>query len=263
MVKFIRNLFGNTTNEIDNTAFGATDTGLRRDHNEDCFLIKASENVYIVADGMGGHNAGEVASAAAADIAGSYFTPELIEDLRQDRKNIEEEMTKAAISAHQGVLQLAGTNSEYVGMGTTIVLAFIHKQILHTCHVGDSRVYVIDQEYIEQITEDHSTAAELIKEGRMTREEARYSMLSGQLSQAIGVYLINPEYHERKLKKGDLVLLCSDGLWDMLDDSKISTIVTGGGTMKEICLRLIKAANSEGGYDNITVLLVNPENIKS
>jgi protein phosphatase len=240
-------------------AFGATDVGMKRDHNEDYFSIKPEGNIYIVSDGMGGHNAGEVASLTAVERVDSCFTPELVSEMRSSRKDIGEEMVRAVNEAHRGVVELALTNTEYHGMGCTMVLAFINNSILHTCHVGDSRVYVINGEVIEQVTGDHSTVAELIRAGRMTKEEARYSILSGQLSQAIGGRFVSPEYNKRLLNKGDMVLLCTDGLWDMLDDAEICDVVKAGGTLEDICKRLIESANAAGGDDNITVVLINTD----
>jgi protein phosphatase len=139
-------------------------------------------------------------------------------------------------------------------------VAYIHDDVLHTCHVGDSRVYVVNESGIEQITNDHSSVWELVRAGQMTREEARHSPLKNQISQALGSpYPVVPEYNQHLLNKGDNILLCSDGLWDMLSDAEIHQVVIEGGSLKKSCEGLIEKANEAGGEDNITVVLVQVE----
>lgn len=263
-------------------AYGATDLGRRREGNEDSYLLLPERGIYMVADGMGGHNAGEVASSIAAKIVAEYFTLERItkmkedqereqdqdqeqnhnQDQNQDQSQVKKEMIRGIQEAHQKITAMSRTVKEYAGMGSTIVLSFIHHNVLHTCHVGDSRIYVINQVGIIQITNDHSVVAELVQMGKMSREEARYSPLKNQITQALGSsFSIDPEYNQYLLHPGDKVLLCSDGLWDMLSDEEIHSVVTEGCTKEgytkeEICRKLIDKANQAGGDDNITVVLV-------
>ncbi len=242
---------------MNEVAHGVTDRGLRRQGNEDYFHLIPEKSLYIVADGMGGHNAGEVASLNAVKIIDEYFTPAILSVIKSNPVQIEKEMIKAINEAHQGIVEMSRTKSEYAGMGSTIVLSFIHQNILHTCHVGDSRAYIIKQAGITQITNDHSTVAELVQMGQMTKEEARRSTLKNQITQAIGSsFPIEPEYNQYTLDKGDRIILCTDGLWDMLSDGEIHSIVMEGDTLENTCRKLINAANEAGGDDNITVVLI-------
>lgn len=238
------------------SAFGLTDVGQKRDRNEDNYLLLPGKNIYIVADGMGGHNAGEVAGRIAIETAGNYFTDDMVKKLKTNQENIKEILTDAIQEAHGNVINAARENHEYQGMGCTFVLAFIHNGRLFTCHVGDSRVYIINNQAIRKVTNDHSTVGDLIRAGKMTEEEARYSPLSGQLSQALGGPSVCPEDNEYPINKGEYILLCTDGLWDMLPDDTIHQLICKGGSLKKICRDLINAANNAGGHDNITVILI-------
>jgi len=238
--------------------YGATDVGRKRDGNEDCYLIMPELNIYIVADGMGGYNAGEVASLNAVERLAEYFTAECVSGMKGNHDHIEGEMMYAVMAAHERIMEMSEIGQGYNGMGSTIAISFIHDRILHTCHVGDSRVYVINSSNITQITRDHSTVAELVRIGELTREEARYSPLRSEITQALGVMSsIKPEYNRTyALNKDDVVLLCSDGLWEMLSDDEIQSIVTKKQAMKRTCKELIHRANAAGDNDNITVVLV-------
>jgi protein phosphatase len=244
----------NIMNEL---AYGATDPGRAREKNEDSYLLLPKKGLYVVADGMGGHNAGEVASANAIKIISRYFTWKRILDLKKDQKKIREAMLQAIKKIHEGILDIAHTREDYFGMGCTLVAAFLHSNLLHTCHVGDSRAYVINSSGVNPITQDHSYVAELVQRGIMTREEARLSPLKNRLIQALGTpYPIKPDYNKCPLKDDDIVLLCSDGLWDMLSDGEIQDIVLKEKTLEKICKNLIEHANEVGGKDNITVVLM-------
>ncbi len=243
-----------TTNKL---VYGATDVGLQRDTNQDSFILLSGMGIYIVADGMGGHNAGEVASLNAVKVMGKYFNSKHVWEMKKGKK-IKEKLVYAVLMAHDRIVEMSEMKGEYSGMGSTIAVSFIYQNILHTCHVGDSRVYVINPSGITQITRDHSTVAELVRQGKMTRDEARHSSIKNEVTQALGVSLsVGPEYNRTyELNEGDVVLLCSDGLWDMLSDDEIRTIVVEGDTMKNACNELIQQANAAGGEDNITAVLV-------
>jgi serine/threonine protein phosphatase PrpC len=238
-------------------AYGITDIGIKRENNEDSFLIIEEKNLYIVADGMGGHTAGEVASLNAVKLVDEYLTPDRITDMKADRQILKEEMINAVFFAHNWILKSAKEKKEYSGMGTTIVVCFIDGNVLYTCHVGDSRAYIINTAGIQQITNDHSYVGEQVRSGMMTSEQARHSRLKNQITQALGSpYRIKPEYNEHQLDKDSKILLCSDGLWDMLSDNEIHKLVIEQGTLDEICKDLIIKANIAGGNDNITVILI-------
>jgi len=235
-------------------AYGTTDVGEQRDYNEDCYRLLPEMGIYIVADGMGGHNAGDVASVNAVNAVAEYLTCEHILERRNDAGKI---MINAVTEAHEKLVEMSEANTEYAGMGSTIAVSFIYDDVLHTCHVGDSRVYVINFSGITQVTNDHSTVAELVRLGKMTSGEARYSPRKNEITQALGAPIsINPEYNQHSLKRDDVVLLCSDGLWNMLWDEDIWATVIRRKTVKHACKRLIRQANAAGGDDNITVILV-------
>ncbi|KAA6230457.1 Stp1/IreP family PP2C-type Ser/Thr phosphatase (plasmid) [Chlorobium phaeovibrioides] len=240
-----------STNE---SVFGMTDVGMKREGNEDAFLLLPEKHLYIVSDGMGGHNAGEVASQTAVDALQVFFDFNAIQPIPEESK--EEVMINAVHEANRQVFEKGLSAPEYSGMGCTLLVAFIDKSTLHVCHVGDSRLYVIDKKKIIQVSTDHSVVMELVQAGQMTKAEARHSYLKNQLTQALGTSpVVRPEYIQRTLKKGDTVLLCTDGLWDMLSDEEIYTIVRKGAKPEEICSKLISKANEAGGNDNITVVI--------
>lgn len=254
----LKNIFRREEKQGCIPAYGSTDKGKQRDSNEDSYLLMPELDIYVVADGMGGHNDGAVASLNAVRVIGEYFVPEVISEMRSDRDKVEGSLRSAVMAAHEWLLRMIEANPEYDGMGSTIAISFVHDNVLHTCHVGDSRVYVINSWGITQITKDHSAVGELVRTGEMTKEEARQSPLKNQITQAIGVsFDIEPEYNRTyTLHEGDVVLLCSDGLWEMLPDEKIQAIVLEGKPMEETCSKLIHQANEAGGNDNITVVLI-------
>lgn len=235
---------------------GHTDVGRRRAVNQDAFAILADRQIYIVADGMGGHNAGEVASVEAIRGLTAYFTLERVEDIKQDPPTIPKHLETAFLEVNQRVFTLGQENSGQAGMGCALVMALVHHGTLHTCHVGDVRAYVCHRAGIVQITNDHSEVANLVRLGQLTPEEAHRSPLKNILTQAIGSPVpIAPEYHSHVVEKGDRVLLCSDGLWGMVPDEEIWTIVTREESIPGICQELIDQANAAGGKDNITVVV--------
>ena len=261
-MKFLNKIFGfqgrqNKSPEISERVYGATEVGKERANNEDYFLVSLKKNLHIVADGMGGHNAGEVASLNATETINDYFTLELLSQISNDEISIETEMKQSLLKANQKILEMAKTNNAYHGMGCTVVVALIRANTLHLCHVGDARAYVCNEVGIKLLTTDHSKVMDLVKAGQMTMEEARTSPLKNELSQAIGSPVpIDPDYNHHVLKNEDKVLLCSDGLWDMLSDEEIYEIVRQKKPTKTLCEDLVTAANDAGGHDNITVVVI-------
>jgi protein phosphatase len=236
---------------------GATDVGKERTVNEDFFIINMEKNLFIVADGMGGHNAGDVASKNATQITDEYLKIDLLNDIRRDNRKIRETVIKSLLHAHLKILEMADKNSQYQGMGCTMVTALIIGNSLHLCHVGDARAYVCNEKGIVLLTRDHSFVMDLVQKGKLTREEARLSPMKNKLHQAIGASkTINPDYKHYILKNDDKILLCSDGLWDMMSDDQIYTVLKQDRPAKKICDTLIKMANNAGGHDNITAIVV-------
>lgn len=239
------------------SVFGATDVGKERSDNEDYFRIVPEKCLFIVADGMGGHNAGDIASLNASQMVDTYFTRQLLSKIQDDAGKIQEAIVKSLVNAHREILRMARGSRNYEGMGCTMVVAFIRGNILHLGHVGDARAYVCNDTGIKLLTEDHSFVMDLVKKGKMTMEEARLSPLKNRLNQAIGASVdIQPDYRTYNLEEGDRILLCSDGLWDMLTDEQMQQAVLQELPPKKICDKLIEMANNAGGHDNITAVVI-------
>lgn len=238
-------------------AFGLTDVGKDRQINEDYFIIKPEKHLYIVADGMGGHNAGDVASLNATTIVDSFLTEEVIKQIKGNNRKIRETIIKSLLHAHKKILEMAENNLQLEGMGCTIVVALILNNNLHLCHVGDARAYLANENGLTLLTRDHSYVMELVQKGRLTMEEARVSPMKNKLNQAIGASKsINPDYRYYELREDDRILLCSDGLWDMIADPQILAILKLDKPVQKLCEILIKNANDSGGHDNITAVVI-------
>ena len=252
----LRGRVGTEAGEFYKSVYGLTDVGIQRKKNEDYFLVNTHKNLFIVADGMGGHNAGEVASLNATEAINKHFTHEILSGMKEDRGKFKDELNACLFFANQKVLNMAESNAIYQGMGCTLVVALVQSGVLHTGHVGDARAYLCNENGLTLLTTDHSKVMELVKAGHMTLEEARQSPMKNELSQAIGSSLpVLPDYNYHTLKDGNKVLLCSDGLWDMLSDEEIYRVVKRAVPAKSICKELVKKANSAGGKDNITAVL--------
>lgn len=236
--------------------FSITDIGKKRKLNQD--YVYTSErpvgnlpNVFIVADGMGGHNAGDYASK---------FTVETIvgEIVKLSEKNPEQILKKAIEVANDKVLRMANENPDLEGMGTTVVAATCIGEELHVANVGDSRLYVIGEK-ITQVTRDHSLVEEMIRMGGIDRATARNHPDKNIITRAIGAEeSIDIDFFHVGLSKGDIVLMCSDGLTNMLEDEEIRMILNGQRDIVEKAEQLVKAANNNGGKDNIAVVLIEP-----
>ena len=221
-----------------------TDKGIVRNNNEDS--LYAGDNLLIVADGMGGHNAGEVASSLAIETA--------VSSLKGATGDYEKRIIIAIKEANSKVHELAKEDKE--GMGTTIDICICDNGKIYGGHVGDSRVYVIRDGKIIQLTEDHSFVETLIKKGEITREEAKNYPMKHMITKAIGVGKdIEGDFYEFALNKEDKVLLCTDGLTNMVSDEEIERIVKESININAATERLIEKANKAGGKDNITIIL--------
>lgn len=242
-------------NDLSNRIYGATHVGRVRRNNEDCFLIDSDKNLFIAADGMGGARAGEVASKNAVKAVNHYLANELLEMIEGDSEEIKRELVNGVLYAHKRIVEFAKKNAKYRGMGCTIVVALVENLDLHICHVGDARAYIVANSSIKLLTTDHSWVMNLVKKGEMTLEQARNSPKKNKITQAIGIQRIKPEYTYYKMDPGDRLLLCSDGLWDMLSDAKIHKILKKKRSAKSICEKLIDKANRAGGKDNVTAVV--------
>ncbi|NLO89308.1 MAG: Stp1/IreP family PP2C-type Ser/Thr phosphatase [Clostridia bacterium] len=231
-------------------AKGVTHRGLR-DKNEDSFLIEPERKIFAVADGMGGHRAGEVASALAVKTVREYLLN--VKEPKEALKDIE----KAVQEANKKVYTHSCQNSKQEGMGTTLTVLWIVDMKAYVAHVGDSRAYLLRDGEIALITSDHSFVQELVREGSITESEARVHPRRNLLTRAVGIEKeTSIDVTSFSLKKGDFVLLCTDGLSGTICDEEIKDIIYFSKTVEEACENLVKAACSRGGEDNITSVLV-------
>ncbi len=234
-------------------ATGDSDVGRVRQGNEDALLLR--DSVYAVADGMGGHVAGEVASATALEpvenLDGRIF---------QDDTSAVTALRDAVVAANERVSQLAQQNPDYRGMGTTLTAALVEGRRLHVAHVGDSRAYLLREGHFSQLTDDHTLVQHLVDEGQITREEAAHHPQRSVVTRAIGVSDdVDVDSMSLELVPGDQILLCSDGLTGVVDDEAIARTLTETEDPDAAVARLIELANEAGGPDNITVLLLRYE----
>lgn len=235
-----------------------SDMGRVRQNNEDSYLCDHQRGLYIVADGMGGHAAGEVASEMVIKTLGDRLSAEEITRmLSTGTDGIKESLATLVREANSTVLSAATGNWDWHGMGSTVVLVVRDGDILHIMNVGDSRGYIIRDGKAFPVTVDHSVAAALMNQGQVTYEELRTHPLRNQLTSVLGLDApLEPAYKVAELQDGDRALLCSDGLWDMLPDEDIVRIVTENERLPDAVTALIQAANDHGGEDNVTVVLI-------
>lgn len=231
-----------------------TDVGLKRNNNQD-FVYASDQKVgrlpslFIVADGMGGHAAGDLASRLSVETAVDCIS-------NSAKDSIVLILAEAIQKANETVLQRAQESPELSGMGTTFVAGVIDGDTLYAANVGDSRLYVIDDDRIDQITEDHSLVEEMVRSGRLRKDQMRDHPEKNIITRAIGGDIrVVADFFDVGLHKGDIVLLCSDGLTNMVDDEQIFRIIKREKSLKEAGKKLIEAANSAGGRDNISVVL--------
>lgn len=248
---------------------GLTDVGMAREHNEDAFFLSPDEALCIVADGMGGHRSGEIASGMAvkeiveyyretADGADPYKELSFWPFRRKKPESREERRLIASINrSNARIHHSANENEAYRGMGTTIVSAFFVEEGVYVAHVGDSRVYLIREGELIQITEDHSLANEYIKMGILQRKDLPNFPYKNVITRAIGLAeTVEVETNFWEHQDGDIYLLCSDGLSDPCKDEEILEITLAAeGDLEKACKDLVTAANRHGGPDNITVVL--------
>ena len=239
-------------------AVGATDKGRRRKDNQDNYYINVihseKQALCIICDGMGGARAGNVAS----DMALTIFAAEVKKRRKPGMSTayMKAIMRDAVTIANDLVYEKSNNNEIYRGMGSTIVAIMVDEPDSCIMNVGDSRAYIISRREIKQISCDHSVAEEMIKRGELTPKAARLHPAKNYITRAVGTDPdIEAEFYEKKLEPGDIILLCSDGLSNMLDDDEILFEVTLGGDITTCPERLIDIANERGGPDNITAVL--------
>jgi serine/threonine protein phosphatase PrpC len=241
-----------------------SDRGLKRPHNEDSFVADKALGLYVVCDGMGGGNAGEVASRMAIDTiltqvnaTAHNSVPQLIGPVDSNYSPATNQLANAIRSANETIHRASWSNPKYAGMGTTVVAARLSDNCLSIAHVGDSRLYLIREGTIQALTTDHSWVAEQVAQGYMTEEEAEQSPKRNIVTRALGVEsTVDVDLAEIPVFNGDLLLLCSDGLTRGVGSGDILRTLDYDVDLNEKTDRLVTLANQAGGDDNITVLLV-------
>lgn len=240
--------------------YGKTDIGMHRKENQDRIEVPNDKNklkLFIVADGMGGANAGGVASQMAIEYVKNSII-DGIEETGYEREKLEELLRKAIVDANKYVYNKSKANSEYAGMGTTISIALVVKNKIYIGHIGDSRIYRIRKHIMRQLTKDHSYVQELLRNKTITKEEAEKHPQKNILLKVLGCEPeIEPDIMVKGFIKDDILLLCSDGLTNMIDKDDIHEMITEGKhNLRDACDNLISCAKNNGGYDNISVILI-------
>lgn len=237
-------------------AFGLTDIGRKRQHNEDSMLVDSALGLFVVADGMGGHAAGEVASGLVAEVMSGALARAVDEGQRGTA--LTDALRAAVTAAHRSILECCRDTPATRGMGTTITAVVMDSEgVAHVAHVGDSRLYLFGGRGSAQLTRDHTWVQQEVDAGKLAAADARHHPLSHILvnvltdnAEAVMDLLAEP------VEPGDLLLLATDGLYNMLDDGRIAELATADCPLSERAGRLVEEANRAGGTDNVTVVLV-------
>ena len=236
--------------------FSITDVGMVRQVNQDYVFTTGKplgilQNLFVVADGMGGHQAGDYASKCTVEVM-------IKEIAKSEGEDIERVLVKAIKAANREIIKEASGDEHLKGMGTTVVAATVKEQMLYFANVGDSRLYLVNDK-IRQLSKDHSLVEEMVRLGGIKAEEARNHPDNNIITRAIGVKEnVEPDIYEYRLKKGDIILMCTDGLSNMVEDEDMFNIVKGSRDVVEAVQMLIEKANSNGGRDNIGVIVAEP-----
>ena len=241
-----------------------TDPGRVRGHNEDCVESRPELGIVVLADGMGGYNAGEVASGMATSLIASglsqTWTKEVLGKLdRAAAMSLSQEVLQTQVGkANTAIYEAAQKDPQCAGMGTTLVACVFFDNFLTVGHIGDSRLYRMRNDALEQVTRDHSLLQEQIDSGLITKEDARSSHNKNLVTRALGIDPeVDAEIHSYDVEEGDIYLLCSDGLNDMIEDDEIQmTLIALRSNLDLTAQQLVQAANDAGGRDNVSVMLV-------
>jgi protein phosphatase len=230
---------------------GITDIGLVRKRNEDNYLIDTGRNLFLVCDGMGGHFGGDVASSLATEAINKEFVFNGISDLP-------EALEKAVQTANRIIWETGQSDAELNEMGTTVTAAVICDDQLVIAHVGDSSLFIFRSDEIIKPTSDHTLAEHMRKDGLIDKDDERYKSFHHVLTRALGVdKKVDIDIHQIKLVKEDWILLCSDGLSNMVDQQEIKDILKDKNEPQKVCQQLLELALARGGYDNITMILIH------
>lgn len=237
--------------------FAKTDIGKARELNQDYYYISSPEEeikLYILADGMGGYKGGEVASRLATEAAKKYIFDNF-EKIEKQKDEILKLVKDATIYANMVVYDKSKEIKELEGMGTTLEICLIYNNKAYIGHIGDSRIYRLRKGIMRKLTKDHSYVQQLVEDGKITREEADTHPKKNMLTKALGCTpYVEPDLRARNIEKDDILIMCSDGLTNMLKEEQICKIIQDNP--QTAADELIKKANESGGYDNITVVII-------
>jgi PPM family protein phosphatase len=231
-----------------------TDVGCLRPHNEDAYCVSPDYSWFAVADGMGGHDAGEVAASLAIQALVEHITPERMATAAA-ANSVGTLLLDAVTEAHGRVLEANHGNESGRAMGCTLAVGSIANGLI-SCNVGDVRCYILHEGVLRQVSRDHSTVGALVEAGVLTQEQARVHPDKNQVLQAIGMLSgVKPDVHREALSRDDRILICSDGLWEAMPHEELQAIIAGNGTMHELATQAADRAIEAGGHDNITMVL--------
>lgn len=238
---------------------GLSDTGLVRPNNEDYWAQMPERNLYVLADGMGGHRAGEIASREAVTILCQLIKQNERIFLKGSKvRDIEVFLKESFQQVNSRIFSLGSQQEHWKGMGTTLCCLHMHQQGIIYCYVGDSRIYRLRDGCLDQLTRDHSLLQELIELGQVKEDHASGFLYRNILTKAVGTEpLVSPSTGSLDIMPHDLYLMCTDGLTDLLSKKDIESILNSTGNLQEAANKLVKQAKENGGYDNITVILVH------
>lgn len=233
-----------------------SDKGKVRDTNEDSYFVIPADDIGIVADGVGGNNAGDLASRTAVEVVANYVRDGDISKCLTE-ESICEFFGEALQQANDRICELALSSPDKTGMATTMVLAYIRDEDVYFVNIGDSRAYIVHQNVLVQITKDHTYVNTLVQQGTISAEDAKQHSQRNVITRALGISeTASPDFYKSKVSEGDIILLCSDGLYDEVSEGEILEILMNGENenASEIASTLVDRANTNGGYDNITVI---------
>ena len=238
-------------------AYAKSDLGKVREMNQDYYYISNSLDevqLYLLADGMGGYNGGEIASKLAVQTAKNYIENNF-KEMEKDRDSIIQLLGSSMEYANMVVYEKSKENAELQGMGTTLEICLIYNNKVYIGHVGDSRIYRIRKEFIRKLTQDHSYVQKLVADGTITKEEAAHHPQKNMLMKALGCNaFVEPDVMVKGFLKDDILIMCSDGLTNMVDQETIYKMASKN--IEQAPKDLVELANNNGGYDNITVVVI-------
>lgn len=249
--------------ESDDMQIGiSTDKGIKRNINQDYYgVVEGDGNipyVFIIADGMGGHRAGEVASKLSVEICISYIRKHINNKLTKEE--ILEKLKEMAKFVNEQVYKESNENKENYGMGTTLTIAIVMKEYVIISHIGDSRVYILRDNQLKRITVDHSYVEELVRNGTITEKEAKKHPRKNVLTRAVGYFKnVEADLYIQDIKEGDVFLMCTDGLTNMVDEGCIKDLIKEQDKLQDVADSLIKMTNANGGKDNTTIIVFKNE----